>query len=206
MLCWVLFVGLVSVESRRQAPTATHGHAIWSGENTCLDGKQDGDETDIDCGGEHCHACLKGKCLSNKDCASGVCKQTKMPKALDVGPFGLTSGPDAVAAVGKCVEFTHHPTSFPTAAPSTSPTKAPTQGPTFSPTKYVWETLAEKDSGNGGSADAQASIIAQTTALEDMKKRLDTGAEVADAVANIADYFSHQVRSLTNGCFLGHGC
>src|SRR5207253_1866743 len=39
----------------------------------CTDGKLDGDETDVDCGGS-CKKCGDGKaCISPGDCASGVC-------------------------------------------------------------------------------------------------------------------------------------
>ncbi|HLF54898.1 MAG TPA: hypothetical protein VI612_04205 [Candidatus Nanoarchaeia archaeon] len=40
----------------------------------CLDGDRDGDETDIDCGGEVCDGCEAGmSCLSNPDCATNYC-------------------------------------------------------------------------------------------------------------------------------------
>lgn len=40
---------------------------------TCCDGKHDGDETDLDCGGS-CGGCPIGKaCLGDRDCASGSC-------------------------------------------------------------------------------------------------------------------------------------
>ena len=41
---------------------------------TCTDGKKNGDETDVDCGGATCPACGKGKdCGKSADCLSGVC-------------------------------------------------------------------------------------------------------------------------------------
>jgi hypothetical protein len=40
---------------------------------TCLNGMQDGGETDVDCGGP-CPTCTNGlKCLANSDCTSGAC-------------------------------------------------------------------------------------------------------------------------------------
>ena len=40
----------------------------------CEDGVRDGAETDIDCGGGTCPACLRGRrCLLPSDCASGLC-------------------------------------------------------------------------------------------------------------------------------------
>jgi hypothetical protein len=43
--------------------------------NQCVDHRQDGQETDVDCGGPVCNACAVGqKCLTNFDCQSGhVC-------------------------------------------------------------------------------------------------------------------------------------
>ena len=41
---------------------------------TCTDGKKNGGETDIDCGGGTCAPCKKGKgCAKTADCLSGVC-------------------------------------------------------------------------------------------------------------------------------------
>jgi hypothetical protein len=40
----------------------------------CTDHQQDGNETDVDCGGGTCPPCVVGKdCLSNPDCASNAC-------------------------------------------------------------------------------------------------------------------------------------
>ncbi len=45
-----------------------------TGEGTCDDGIQDGDETDVDCGGPDCDACDAGAgCTEAGDCMSGVC-------------------------------------------------------------------------------------------------------------------------------------
>ncbi len=41
---------------------------------TCTDGKKNGNETDVDCGGPICPACADGKtCKNGTDCSSGVC-------------------------------------------------------------------------------------------------------------------------------------
>jgi hypothetical protein len=41
---------------------------------TCSDGVQNGQETDVDCGGPNCPKCADGKkCASGSDCVSGVC-------------------------------------------------------------------------------------------------------------------------------------
>ena len=45
-----------------------------AGPCTCSDGKSNGDETDVDCGGGCATKCASGKgCLVGADCASGVC-------------------------------------------------------------------------------------------------------------------------------------
>ncbi|CAF3211829.1 unnamed protein product [Rotaria socialis] len=42
---------------------------------TCTDGYRNGNETDIDCGGEKCSKCPNGKtCKADSDCVSEVCK------------------------------------------------------------------------------------------------------------------------------------
>jgi len=41
---------------------------------TCEDGVQNGDETDVDCGGPDCQPCSNdGGCGADSDCSSGVC-------------------------------------------------------------------------------------------------------------------------------------
>ncbi|MDI3291954.1 DUF4215 domain-containing protein [Polyangium sp. 15x6] len=41
---------------------------------TCTDALKNGDETDVDCGGEHCSPCTQGKaCLAKTDCLSTFC-------------------------------------------------------------------------------------------------------------------------------------
>ncbi len=51
-------------------------NCFWDGSNqepSCSDGIENGDETDIDCGGS-CSKCANEKsCLSNSDCESGLC-------------------------------------------------------------------------------------------------------------------------------------
>lgn len=43
--------------------------------STCMDGMQDGSESDVDCGGGMCVACAAGKkCFANSDCVTGSCK------------------------------------------------------------------------------------------------------------------------------------
>ena len=41
---------------------------------TCLDGLQNGDETDVDCGGSSCAPCGTGQlCIVDTDCTSAIC-------------------------------------------------------------------------------------------------------------------------------------
>ena len=51
----------------------------------CINGVQDGSETDLDCGGGGCNACFTGqKCGQDADCDSGVCSDAKcMAAACD---------------------------------------------------------------------------------------------------------------------------
>ena len=61
---------------------------------TCTDGKHNGVETDIDCGGGTCPKCAeKKKCTQAKDCISGVCTG------------GLCHPPAKTIASGKTVYF-----------------------------------------------------------------------------------------------------
>ena len=47
---------------------------------TCTDNVKNGNETDIDCGGGTCGACIDGKtCLVNSDCQSNICSGTCQP-------------------------------------------------------------------------------------------------------------------------------
>ena len=48
--------------------------AMFTGTNHCIDGMQDGDETDLDCGGPTCTPCANGlMCMVNSDCLSNNC-------------------------------------------------------------------------------------------------------------------------------------
>ncbi len=43
---------------------------------SCTDGRRNGDETDVDCGGPECGDCAVGKgCTTGSDCVTGVCSQ-----------------------------------------------------------------------------------------------------------------------------------
>jgi Sulfatase-modifying factor enzyme 1 len=68
---------------------------------TCMDHIKNGNETDVDCGGGTCPACLVGKeCLVTSDCVSDICAQASSgapdtcacPAAMVVVPTSLTLG------------------------------------------------------------------------------------------------------------------
>ncbi len=64
----------------------------------CTDGKIDGGETDLDCGGVKCDGCTNGKsCLVGADCKSGYCKG-----AGGSGSGGAGGGPPTKGACGAC--------------------------------------------------------------------------------------------------------
>jgi hypothetical protein len=41
--------------------------------DSCNDGRQNGDEKGVDCGGDHCKSCIVASCDSNDECNSGHC-------------------------------------------------------------------------------------------------------------------------------------
>jgi hypothetical protein len=50
----------------------------------CTDGKRDGDETDVDCGGATCSRCANGKaCLVDSDCTSANCQGHTCSACID---------------------------------------------------------------------------------------------------------------------------
>ncbi|MEM7448381.1 MAG: fibrinogen-like YCDxxxxGGGW domain-containing protein [Myxococcota bacterium] len=75
---------------------------------TCSNGTLDGSETDTDCGGPECGACLDGQsCLSGSDCASSVCSGGLAgictAAACDDGvQNGSETGVDCGGACGGC--------------------------------------------------------------------------------------------------------
>src|SRR4029079_15446452 len=60
----------------------------------CANGKLDGSETDVDCGGSQCVKCDMGRiCKSETDCATGVC---------DFGSSDGGAADGAAGAQGRC--------------------------------------------------------------------------------------------------------
>jgi hypothetical protein len=77
----------------------------------CTDHVKNGDETDVDCGGQgpmHCPACLKGKnCSVDADCKSGVCSgtcQPPPPTCTDGATNGSETDIDCGGACPKCLD------------------------------------------------------------------------------------------------------
>ena len=103
-----------------QAPTAS----------SCTDNVKNGDETDVDCGGDSCPGCATGEvCAVSGDCGSENC---------DTGVCGLrvTDAPTKAP--------TDAPTDAPTNAPTDAPTKASTDAPTGAPTAGEAERGAKR--------------------------------------------------------------
>ena len=82
-----------------------------SDDKTCATGKQDGQETDVDCGGPLCQKCDDGKgCGNHSDCKSGVCdSQTEScaaPKCDDIVKNGVETDVDCGGGTcAKCVNL-----------------------------------------------------------------------------------------------------
>ena len=73
----------------------------------CTDKKQNGDETDVDCGGSTCPACAAGKqCKAAKDCATGLgcCNGTctSLSTASNCGACGTVCPGVTACTSGKC--------------------------------------------------------------------------------------------------------
>lgn len=85
-----------------------NGKCINSNNNkkaTCTDGKKNGKETDIDCGGPTCPACANEKtCKTNMDCSSGVCAAgfCQAPSCVDQVKNGGETGVDCGGPCKPC--------------------------------------------------------------------------------------------------------
>lgn len=85
-----------------------NGRCVSSSNNnkaTCTDGKKDGKETDIDCGGPTCPACTYGKtCKKGTDCSSGVCVNgyCQLPSCIDGVKNGNEAGVDCGGPCKPC--------------------------------------------------------------------------------------------------------
>jgi hypothetical protein len=72
---WILAVSLGPAASMAAYGCAVVGGIEPPAPTTCPDGKQNGDETSVDCGGS-CGACNGDPCVEDGDCASGICDQS----------------------------------------------------------------------------------------------------------------------------------
>mmetsp|Transcript_8380 Transcript_8380/g.25171 ORF Transcript_8380/g.25171 Transcript_8380/m.25171 type:complete len:987 (+) Transcript_8380:64-3024(+) len=98
---------------------------------TCTNGRRDGTETDVDCGGGACNKCSFGlTCELTSDCREGVCNDNICEPRPSANPTAL---PTAIPA--------SIPTSYPTSASPTAPkptlpppSSTPSQYPVASPT------------------------------------------------------------------------
>lgn len=67
-----------------EAPDAGVDAAPAVVEATCDDGAENGDESDVDCGGSECAPCLDGQgCIAFSDCESGVCTEGVCGQSVD---------------------------------------------------------------------------------------------------------------------------
>jgi hypothetical protein len=70
------FFGLSGAEAKRKKGKKSKKKKKRSQRPTCTDGRLNGSESDIDCGGT-CPRCIDGKrCASGADCTSGFCTGT----------------------------------------------------------------------------------------------------------------------------------
>jgi hypothetical protein len=151
------------------------GAGAGPGGATCSDAEQNGDETDVDCGGPVCPACVEGSgCSVGSDCTSGVCSagvcqapactdavQNGDETDVDCGgscpacPDGYACGVDSDCESGICDGGVCQ--SAPSGSPCTDLCSAPVvfDGPSYSASNLgtgatCHETTAELSGGNCG--------------------------------------------------------
>ncbi len=85
--------------------------AIWAGGEpggaTCNDGEQNGNETDVDCGGPSCAGCSDGgTCQQDQDCVSGLCQggTCQAPACTDGIQNGDETDVDCGGSCDPCTE------------------------------------------------------------------------------------------------------
>ncbi len=70
---------------------------------TCYDRQKNQDETDIDCGGKTCRACIDGKkCLQNSDCESSYCNPDKICSIPTCSDGWQNQGEEGIDCGGPC--------------------------------------------------------------------------------------------------------
>jgi hypothetical protein len=118
---------------------------------SCSDGVQNGDESDIDCGGSRCNGCQDGKlCLVNGDCLSnacddgicytpvGACDETI---AIDLGELGQDTTVSTNACVKVAAEYTN--------GWDTPPRNNKNNSGGGYPIPFAWENACSGNSGSG---------------------------------------------------------
>jgi hypothetical protein len=145
----------------------------------CDDDVQNGDETDVDCGGDTCDACDPGEvCIDDDDCVSGGCTGGVCNPLLSVSvqPTGC-----ADAAGGGAVTFT-----------------AVASGGTGGPYTYAWSP----DDGTVDSPNSATTDITPTD-YSSYTVTVDDGVSTADAVGVVV--ISTTPFNLEDNCTLYQG-
>ena len=134
-------------------PTFVPSAAPTSGPTAegCQNGHRDGNETDVDCGGNHCRPCGRyHNCTLDSDCFGhghehrpgrliGVC----INGVCDIMP---TPAPTSIPSPGPTpTPTTPRPTALPTALPSPLPSTPPSPRPSPLPTPYPTKVEEEED-------------------------------------------------------------
>ena len=154
------------------------------GTNTCSapacdDGVLNGDETDVDCGGDVCPSCDPGEtCMDGDDCVSGGCEGDVCNPLLSVA---VTPTGCADAAGGGAITFT-----------------AVASGGTGGPYSYAWTP----DDGTVATPDAATTDITPTD-YSSYVVTVDDGVSTADAVGVVV--ISTTPFNLQNNCTLYQG-
>lgn len=94
---------MLSIGFRVHLTPCADGRCAEASEPSCFDRVQDGDETDVDCGGP-CGACAAGlSCNDASDCQTGACDGTCAPASCDNGVRdGFETDVDCGTECGPC--------------------------------------------------------------------------------------------------------
>ncbi|MFA5129712.1 MAG: IPT/TIG domain-containing protein [Patescibacteria group bacterium] len=137
--------------------TATPPTSVIIRAASCFNGKQDGTETGVDCGGDanaptYCGACDGGSCTQSTECASGVCTNgvcVQQPIITSVSPLDGAPG-TYVTISGENFGTNGFVTFLGTTTPvraSAPPACTAQNAPTWSPTQVVVEVPTGAQNG-----------------------------------------------------------